>query len=49
MVLPVNVDPGDDYFLELFCQSVGREPVRLDEATIAKRRRDSGLCARSVV
>jgi len=35
MVLPVNVDPGDDYFLKLFCQSVGREPVRLDEATIA--------------
>jgi hypothetical protein len=27
IVLPVNVDPGDDYFLESFCRSVDREPV----------------------
>ena len=34
-MLPVNVDPGDDYFLEWFCQSVDREPVQLNETAVA--------------
>jgi hypothetical protein len=36
IVLPVNVDSSDDYFVEWFCQSAEREPVQLNESALLR-------------
>jgi hypothetical protein len=36
IVLPVNVDPDDSYFLEWFCQSAEQKPIPLDRSLVAR-------------